>query len=115
VADTTTLQKAAQEPSLKASAASGTAPEDAVRVAPAPDRAEVAPQQLPHLIERLSNAVQALPQAAEKVSAGLAQVPQTVITTLPRELTPIQTYIEAKLPIAKALPLVYGGIVPEWV
>jgi hypothetical protein len=85
---------------------------DAAGVAQASGTAPADLQPVPQAIERLSKDGQALPRAAEKASADLARVPGSVIRTLPRELVPLEAYVEANLPIAKAMPLVdivYGG------
>lgn len=85
---------------------------DAAGVAQASGTAPADLQPVPQAIERLSKDGQALPRAAEKASADLARVPGSVIGTLPGELAPVEAYLEANLPIAKAMPLVdivYGG------
>ena len=85
---------------------------DAAGVAQASGTAPADLQPVPQAIERLSKDGQALPRAAEKASADLARVPESAIRTLPKELVPLEAYVEANLPIAKAMPLVdivYGG------
>ena len=85
---------------------------DAAGVAQASGTAPADLQPVPQAIERLSKDGQALPRAADKASADLARVPESVIRTLPGELAPVEAYLEANLPIAKAMPLVdivYGG------
>ena len=112
MADTTTAGKAIQGSPRPALAVTGNPPDDAAGVAAVPDRAEAHLQSAAPAIERLSKDVQVLPQAAEKAAADMAKAPQTVIRTLPGELAPVEAYVEAKLPITKAMPLVdivYGG------
>ncbi len=55
---------------------------------------------------------QPVAQAAEKASSDIVKVSQTVVRALPGELAPLEAYVEASVPIAKAMPLVdvlYGG------
>lgn len=101
MANTTTSEKTATELPPAAPATSG--------VAPAVDRVEA---KLPQSVERLTKDVQALPQAIEKAPAELVKLPEAVATALPGELAPVEAYIEARLPMMKALPLpdlFYGG------
>lgn len=94
------LTVAGQPPAEAASVvqAAGTAPPDLPPV--------------PQASDRLSKDGQVRPQAAESASDDLVRVPEPVIRTLPGELAPVEAYVEANLPIAKAMPLVdivYGG------
>lgn len=81
------------------------------RMAAVPNTAEAQLQPAP-ASERLSKDVPTFPQAAEKAAADAAKVPQAIIRTLPGELAPLEAYVEANVPIAKAMPMVdiiYGG------
>ena len=103
MADTTTTEK-------NAKALPPDAPAD--QLPPAAGRVEADLPRLPQVIKQLSTDAQTLPQAAEKVPAELVNIPRTVVTALPGELAPVEAYIEAELPITKALPLpdlFYGG------
>ncbi len=112
MADTTTTGKAIQDSPHQALAATGKPPDDSAKVAAVPDRAAAHLQPAPQAVERLSKDLQVLPQAAEEASADIAKAPQSVLRTVPGELAPVEAYVEANLPITKAMPLVdiiYGG------
>ena len=58
------------------------------------------------------NTAQTLPQAIENAPADLVRLPESVVKTLPQEIGPLETYLEAKFPLTEALPLpdiIYGG------
>ncbi|SBT05868.1 conserved membrane hypothetical protein [Candidatus Accumulibacter aalborgensis] len=60
----------------------------------------------------VDDSARTLPQAIESVPAELARFPQAVVKTVPQEIGPVETYLEAKLPLMEALPLpdlIYGG------
>ena len=62
-------------------------------------------------VDRPSKEAQLL-HAAKEAPAELANLPHTVAETLPHKLAPVEAYIEAKLPVMKALPLpdlFFGG------
>ncbi len=90
----------------------GQPPAEAASVAQAAGTAPPDLQPAPQASDRLSKDGQVRPQAAENASGDLVRVPESVIRTLPGELAPVEAYVEANLPIAKAMPLVdivYGG------
>jgi hypothetical protein len=80
-------------------------------MAAVPDTADA---QLPPVpaSEQLSKDMQVLPQTADKAAEDIGEATPSVIRALPEELAPLEAYVEANLPIAKAMPLVdviYGG------